>query len=113
MRSDGPRLLVTGFGPYPGAPKNPTDMLVAAIAGEGPSAFGAGALKAAVLPTDYRRSWTMLRRLYAAFEPDVVVHFGLSLRCEAIHVEQDLLDERCQHGRLARLRGVDEHCEPI
>ena len=33
------------------------------------------------------RSWTMLRRLYRRFEPDVVVHFGLTGRAKAIHVE--------------------------
>ncbi len=84
----GPRLLVTGFGPFPGAPQNPTEPLMRTLAGERPEAFGAGALKAIVLPTDYRRSWDILRRLYAAFTPDVVVHFGLSHRIKAIHVER-------------------------
>lgn len=83
-----PRLLVTGFGPFPGAPRNPTETLVAGLAEESPEALGASAVKAAVLPTDYRRSWEKLRRLYAAFAPDVVVHFGLSQRIEAIHVER-------------------------
>ena len=85
---DGVRLLVTGFGPFPGAPENPTEALVQALAKEPPEAFGANALEAAVLPTDYRRSWTTLRRLYASFDPDVVVHFGLSARADAINVER-------------------------
>src|SRR5690554_802095 len=72
-----PRLLVTGFGAFPGAPENPTEALVRALAEEPPARFGAGALRAAVLPTDYRRSWPALRRLYGAFAPDLVVHFGL------------------------------------
>ena len=59
-----------------------------ALAGERPEAVGAGAVKAVVLPTDYRRSWAMLRRLYAVFVPDIVVHFGLSHRIKAIHVER-------------------------
>jgi pyroglutamyl-peptidase len=80
------KLLVTGFGPFPGAPENPTEALVDALAGERP-ALGASDLKVVVLPTEYRRSWSRLRRLYATFEPDKVVHFGLSGSAKVIHVE--------------------------
>jgi pyroglutamyl-peptidase len=41
-----------------------------------------------VLPTDYRKSWAVLRRLYAHFDPDIVVHFGLSGSAEAIVLER-------------------------
>jgi pyroglutamyl-peptidase len=41
-----------------------------------------------VLPTDYRRSWAILRQLYAHFDPDIVVHFGLSGSAEAIVLER-------------------------
>lgn len=85
--ANGPRLLVTGFGPFPGAPENPTATLVRALAKVSPEKFGASAFKAVALPTDYRRSWAALRRLYLSFAPDVVVHFGLSAGIEAIHLE--------------------------
>lgn len=61
---------------------------MAELAGSDPSEFGAVAFRAVVLPTDYRRSWAVLRRIYAGFEPDVVVHFGLSRRAKAIQVER-------------------------
>lgn len=61
---------------------------MAALGAEPESSFGASILRTAVLPTDYRRSWQELQPLYAAFVPDVVVHFGLSLRAESIHVER-------------------------
>lgn len=83
----GPKLLVTGFGAFPGAPENPTEALVRALADEAPHTLGAGAPKAVVLPTDYQRSWSILRRLYLRFEPDVVVHFGLNAGAKAIHIE--------------------------
>jgi pyroglutamyl-peptidase len=83
-----PRLLVTGFGPFPGAPKNPTETLVRGLAAEPASAFGASELRAVVLPTDYRRSQAMLRRLNATFLPDIVVHFGLAAGAREIHVER-------------------------
>ena len=83
-----PKLLVTGFGPFPGAPDNPSAGLIRTLADERPDAFGASAFRAVVLPTDYRRSWAAVRRLYAAFAPDVVVHFGLNGKAEAIMVER-------------------------
>jgi pyroglutamyl-peptidase len=85
---DRPRLLVTGFGPFPGAPANPTEALVAALSDSSADQLGGSVLKAVVLPTDYRRSWAMLRGLYARHAPDIVVHFGLSDRLRAVHVEQ-------------------------
>jgi pyroglutamyl-peptidase len=95
-----PRLLVTGFGPFPGAAANPTAALIEDLRGECPGSLAASALRAAVLPTDYRKSWPILRRLIGRFEPNVIVHFGLSRRAEAVHVERlarkacrsDLLD---------------------
>jgi pyroglutamyl-peptidase len=82
-----PKLLVTGFGPFPGAPENPTEKLVRELALKAPQSFGASALHGVVLPTEYRRSWDRLRRLYARHAPDVVVHFGLSGKATAIIVE--------------------------
>jgi pyroglutamyl-peptidase len=79
---------VTGFGPFPNAPENPTQALVRGLAGEPPEQFGASALRAVVLPTDYRKSWPALRRVYARFSPDVVVHFGLSRHAEGLVLER-------------------------
>ncbi len=87
MGPERPRLLVTGFGPFPGAPENPTAGLVKALADVSAAAFGAGAFHAAVLRTEYRWSWAELERLAADFAPDIVVHFGLSDGIEAIHLE--------------------------
>ncbi len=84
----GPKLLATGFGPFPNAPENPSEALVRALADEAPESLGAATFRAVVLPTDYRKSWAALRRLYGSYDPDVVVHFGLSRRAEAIHVER-------------------------
>jgi pyroglutamyl-peptidase len=83
-----PKLLVTGFGPFPGAPENPTEALVRALAAETADTFGASACRAVVLPTEYRRSWTALRGLYARFRPDLVVHFGVSGKADAIMIER-------------------------
>jgi pyroglutamyl-peptidase len=63
-------------------------MLMDALAQEPAEVFGASAFRAVVLPTDYRKSWAKLRRFYARFAPDVVVHFGLSSRAQGIVVER-------------------------
>jgi len=84
----GPRLLATGFGPFPHAPENPTEALMRALAREAPASFGAREFRAVVLAADYRRAWATLRRLYATFLPDVVVHFGLARKAKAILVER-------------------------
>jgi pyroglutamyl-peptidase len=91
-------LLVTGFGPFPGAPANPTDVLVRELVHAAPETFGAAGFHAVVLPTEYRRSWSILRRLYARFSPDVVVHFGLSGRADAMMVERTAR-RRCASDR--------------
>lgn len=97
-RRPAPRLLATGFGPFPSAPDNPTAGLIRTLADERPEAFGASAVRAVVLPTEYRRSWAVLRRLYAAFAPEVVVHFGLNGKAEAIMVERTAR-KRCAPDR--------------
>ena len=84
----GPKILVTGFGPFPNAPENPTQALVLGLAAEPAESYGATAFRAVVLPTDYRKSWPMLRRLYRSFAPDVVVHFGLSRSDKGVVIER-------------------------
>ncbi|MBA3517879.1 MAG: pyroglutamyl-peptidase I [Rhizobiales bacterium] len=106
---------MTGFGPFPHAPENPTEALVKALAGEPPEAFGAGALRALVLPTEYRRSREKLRRATARFAPDVVVHFGLSRNADRLKLERlarrhcspDLVDASGYAPRSGPVRGPD------
>jgi pyroglutamyl-peptidase len=80
-----PTLLVTGFGPWPGVKVNPTAALVAELAAEG---GGCCRLVAKVLPTEYRRSWTMLRRAVLRHRPDIILHFGFAPKAETIALER-------------------------
>ena len=86
-KASAPSLLLTGFGPFPGATENPTEALVRTLATEPPENFGAGELTAIVLVTEYERSWSTLQRVLRRNRPDIVVHFGLHRRAKAIHVE--------------------------
>jgi pyroglutamyl-peptidase len=82
-----PKLLATGFGPFPGAAENPTEALARHLSEMPASAVGAATLEAIVLPTDFRRGWSLLRATLARTAPDIVVHFGLSSRAAALMVE--------------------------
>lgn len=87
-RMDAPLLLVTGFGPFPGAPDNPTSVLMRALAEVPAARLGASRVEAVALETDYCRSWETLQQLFARVSPDIVVHFGLSALSDRLNVER-------------------------
>lgn len=83
-----PRILVTGFGPFPGARENPTERMIAAL-GARPPALPAGAeLRLEVLPVDYRAVPERLSALGKDFAPQIAIHFGLSLSAEGFRLER-------------------------
>lgn len=94
-----PTFLVTGFGPWPGVKVNPTAALVAGLSDDGLPGPGACRLVTKVLPTEYRRSWTMLRRAVLRHRPDIILHFGFAPKAEAIALER--------FGRLACVARAD------
>ena len=88
------RLLVTGFGAFPGMPRNPSAAVVAALARDRARFARHGiALTTQVLPVLYD--------LCAAFAPapapDVIVHIGVAGRRRAVSVET-----RAHHRRSVR-----------
>ena len=81
-----PRLLLTGYGPFPGAPVNPTERIVRAIAG---SRFG-DRIGLDVVPHVFATTWAALEGIEAlidAVAPDVCLHLGLAGRARDIRVE--------------------------
>lgn len=81
-----PRLLLTGFGPFPGAPRNPTAEVVTRLA-----EAGAGRrLGVEIVGHVFATTWAALDELpalLAATRPDLVLHLGLKRRARAITVE--------------------------
>ncbi len=78
-----PRLLLTGFGPFPGAPRNPTAEVVARLA-------EARRLGVEIVGHVFATTWAALDELPAlltATRPDLVLHLGLKRRARAITVE--------------------------
>lgn len=83
-----PRLLVTGFGPFPGAPVNPTLTLVRRWQAERPRVEGMGDFRAEILPVDYGTVGDALSSIGRDFEPDIAVHFGLATECRGFRLER-------------------------
>lgn len=78
------RILVTGFGPFPGAPENPTGALVRALARK---PLPGVTLRAHVFATRYNAVDRALPRLLRSFKPDALIMFGLATRSRAIRIE--------------------------
>ncbi len=80
------RILITGFGPFPGAPHNPTMQIVRHMGALQSPAFASVTRITRILPT----TWAMLENLHAILaetQPDAVLMFGLAGRRRAITPE--------------------------
>ena len=76
------RVLVTGFGPFPGAPRNPSAQIAAAIDARRLARLGI-ALDRMVLPVVYEA----IAPLLADCRADVVLHIGLASRRRHVSIE--------------------------
>jgi len=80
-------ILLSGFGPFPGAPSNPTGALVQRLARLRRPALADVRLEPHVFETSYRAVDRDLPRLLAELKPDAVLMFGLSTRAKCLWVE--------------------------
>ena len=89
-----PRVLLTGFGPFPGVADNPSAWLAETLAQRPPRDVDAE-FHARVLPTAWQAAQSM-PRLYDELQPHVMIHFGVSQRAKTFRIE------RFAHNRAAR-----------
>jgi len=87
-----PKVLITGFGPFPGVAWNPSGWLVQTLARthERP-------LAAAVLPVSWTGAWAALAPLLDAACPRHVILFGVSRTARGFHLEQRAYNTRNGH----------------
>lgn len=79
-------VLVTGFGPFPGQPDNPSAALVTRLAAARIAApFN---LHARVLPTAYHAAGAAMARALDEIKPDIVICFGVAARRQKIDIER-------------------------
>ena len=82
-----PVILVTGFGPFPGAPRNASGELAEALAREAPRHLPGYSVVAATLPTEWHDGPRQLASLLDRHEPVVALHFGVSRRATGFVIE--------------------------
>ncbi|MGH6867088.1 MAG: hypothetical protein ACREDO_13215 [Methyloceanibacter sp.] len=86
------RVLLTGFGPFPGVAENPSAWLAEALAARSSSLDCE--LRALVLPAEWGAVTALTPRLYEKLQPHVMIHFGVSQRATAFRIE------RSAHNRI-------------
>jgi pyroglutamyl-peptidase len=77
-------ILVTGFGPFPGAPFNPTGPLVMRLAH---ARLGRAKIVTHIFPTTYAAVDRDLPKLVARHRPDALLMFGLANKATTLRIE--------------------------
>jgi pyroglutamyl-peptidase len=80
-------VLITGFGPFPGAPFNPTGLLVERLARVRRPALAGVTIVPHVFQTSYEAVDRDLPKLIARHKPDALLMFGLAPRAKTLRVE--------------------------
>lgn len=80
-------ILVTGFGPFPGAPFNPTGALIKRLVRTRRPILADVRIVSHVFATSYTAVDRELPLLIAKYRPDVLLMFGLAPRARNIRVE--------------------------
>jgi pyroglutamyl-peptidase len=87
-RSPGaPRILITGFGPFPSMPFNASGALIAELAETAPGLYARAGIASVVLPVDWRAAPERSRAAIGDVQPDAVLHFGVSSRARGFVIE--------------------------
>jgi pyroglutamyl-peptidase len=81
------RILITGFGPFPGAPFNPTQPLVARLLRLRRPALGDVELSGHIFPVTYQAVDRELPELLAKYRPQALLMFGLATRTAHVRIE--------------------------
>src|SRR3954471_19907114 len=85
--SDKLSILITGFGPFPGAPYNPTMPLVARLLRLRRPAFTDVELFGHIFPVTYRAVDRDLPQLLFRHRPHALLMFGLATRTRHLRIE--------------------------
>lgn len=90
--SDQPvRVLVTGFGPFPGISHNASASLVLAL-GNSPVAAPGLEVTTAIIPVVWASARAATRQAVARFQPHAVLHFGVSRQASGFEIETRALN---------------------
>src|SRR4029079_15888623 len=82
-----PKILIPGFGPFPGAPYNPTQPLVARLVRLRRPAFDDVELASHIFPVTYQAVDRELPKLLDKHRPQALLMFGLADRTAHLRIE--------------------------
>jgi pyroglutamyl-peptidase len=82
------KVLLIGFGPFPGAPRNPSADIVRMLGKRRRPALADARIATAVLPTSYAAVREELPKLLRNNDPDAVLFFGLASRARFLRIER-------------------------
>lgn len=105
-----PRILLTGFGPFPGVAVNASALLAERLA-EAVNRMAPGPrITCAILPTEWERGPRMLDELWDRVQPDIAIHFGVSERAPGFVVETRAHNQcQIEADACGALPGSDRH----
>src|SRR5262245_52454096 len=111
-------VLITGFGPFPGAPFNPTEALVKRLAARQRAAFGGMKRITHVFRVSYATVDAELPGLLARHKPDVLLMFGLAAGTPHVRIETRARNAVSVltpdvGGRMLRTRGIRPGAAPL
>ena len=106
------RILITGFGPFPGAPINPSAQLVARLARIRRPAISPHRLATHMFATSYAAVDRDLPALLARHRPQILIMFGLAARTKFVRIETLAHNRRSalhpdQDGAVAHSRMIE------
>ena len=105
-------ILVTGFGAFPGSPRNPTEAIVAHLKRHRTRLARLGiVLESVTLPVVYATLQSRLETLVDTHRPDVILHFGVAGRRRRISVETRAVNRAGLHPDAAGRR-ADQILQP-
>jgi len=81
-----PRILLTGFGPFPGVPTNPSGWLAETLAERLPAPDLQGRIHARIFRTEWQAA-ALLPNLCETLQPHVMIHFGVSEHANTFRLE--------------------------
>lgn len=87
MRRELPRVLLTGFGPFPGVAENASGSLAVAVTHLARQRWRDAEITCVLLPTEWRAGPSVLTKTLAEHQPDVVVHLGVSGKASGLVIE--------------------------
>lgn len=102
------RILVTGFGPFPGVTCNASEALVRRL-GSG-SFLPEVALSTEVIPVLWAGARAVARAAISRAKPHAVLHFGVSKRVTAFEVESQAFN---RGGQKRDQHGFVRHAQPL